>query len=107
MHAESHLWPIYLIADARESRRQRREISFEIIDRAEIADMARLIMTRLDEPAITAHIGTESPCFRSRIEGEGLYWVRRLATDAASEGGVTLRPSGGVSVTGSVIRQTA
>lgn len=77
------LWRIHPVAQPTDSRWQGRRIWAEVIVRAQSAAMARLIASKLDEPPVPSRIGNETLCFRSGIEDEKLYWVRRLSTDEA------------------------
>lgn len=78
------LWRIHPVVHPSDSRWQGRPIWAEVIVRAETAAMARVIAAKLDEPAVPHRLGNETLCFRSGLEDEKLYWVRRL--DAADAG---------------------
>ncbi|WP_022729029.1 hypothetical protein [Fodinicurvata sediminis] len=77
------MWMIYPVAWPEDSRWQGRAIWDRVIVRAPSAAMARVKAAKLDRPKEERRMGNETLCFRSGLEDERLYWVRRLKEDEA------------------------
>lgn len=77
------MWMIYPVAWPEDSRWQGRDIWDRVIVRAPSAALARVKAAKLDRPKEEHRVGNETLCFRSGLEDERLYWVRRLKEDEA------------------------
>lgn len=77
------MWMIYPVAWPEDPRWQGRDIWDHVIVRAPSAAMARVQAAKLDRPKVVNRLGNETLSFRSGLEDERLYWVRRLTEDQA------------------------
>lgn len=78
------MWTIYPVAGPADPRWQGRTIWDRVIVRAPTAAMARVLAAKLDRPRVPHRMGNETHCFRSGLEDERLYWVRRLSNEDAA-----------------------